>query len=140
MVKVSADEFASKWGRRLKSSVDIIEKHVNAVTESPMDKAVKKKDKFVKHLTDAINSGKWESGLKRVSLDEWKKKFVSKGIPAISRGVDASMDKMRDFGSQLLPHIEEGQKIVASMPDITLEDSIGRMERFIRHMAKFKRK
>jgi len=58
----------------------------------------------------------------------------------LKAGVDAEVDDFRDFASQLIAHINTGLAEVEKMHDLTLEDSLARVERFLRHMAKFKRK
>jgi len=137
-VKVTPAEFVEKWGRRLKGAVEDIKRGVGKVTEAPSEKAVAKKDKFRAKLIEAIDAGIWERELGRVTLDEWKRKMIEKGAPRISKGVDEAKDKMSEFAGVLLPHIEKGQAVVKPMPDITLDDMIARMEKFIRHMAELK--
>ena len=140
MVKVNADEFARKWGKRLKGSTEEIRKGVERVQEAPSKKAIAKKDKMLKKLTEAIENGRWERGLEKVSLDDWQNAMVKKGLNRISAGVDEAEGKMADFGEKLLTHIESGQNKIKDMPDLTLEDNIQRMTEFIRHMSKFKYK
>ena len=140
MVKVSADEFAEKWNRRIKGALEDIRKGVEKLDKNPAELAIAKKEKMKARLIEAIDSGKWESGLKKVTLEEWKQKMLRKGISRIPAGADEAVDKVRDFAQQLLPHIEEGLRKIESMPDVTLEDNIRRMEEFIRHMAKFRKK
>lgn len=91
-------------------------------------------------LLEALESGKWANGLKRVSLEEWKQKMIDLGLNRVASGLDANKKKVEEFAAQLLPHIEAGQKLIEKMPDVTLEDSINRMTAFIRHMSKFQRK
>jgi hypothetical protein len=88
----------------------------------------------------AIEDGTWETWLKQYTLDRWKKDMNSKAIPRIPSGVDAAIDEMKSFGSQLLAHINAGLAEIEKMPDMTLEDSLARVDKFLRHMAKFKRK
>jgi len=140
MAKVTPEEFAEKWNRRLKGALEDIRRGVERVEVSPTEKAAQKKEKMKQRLIEAIDSGKWEAGLKRVTLDEWKQKMLNKGINRIPAGVDEATTDVEDFARELLPHIEAGRKKIEGMPDVTLEDNIRRMEEFIRHMAKFKRK
>lgn len=125
-----------KWKKRLKQAVEDIRKGVEDVTESPMEKAIKKKDKFIKRLMEAIESGKWEAGLKKVSLDEWKEAMTEIGVGRISGGVERADEKMREFFDWLMKNIDEVKREVDKMPDTTLEERIARMEKFVREMAK----
>jgi len=140
MAKLSAAEFQEKHARRLKGAVEDVRKGIDRVTESPTAKAAAKADKMLTNLTSSVQSGKWAAGLKRVSLEEWKRKTRDVGVNRIAAGIDASKDKVIAFAEELLPHIDRGQEKIKGMPDITLDDSINRMTTFTRHMAGFSRK
>ncbi|MFQ6008225.1 MAG: hypothetical protein ACE5K8_04660 [Candidatus Zixiibacteriota bacterium] len=140
MAKVTPDEFVEKHARRLKAATDDIRRGVEKVTEAPTLKAAAKAVKMRERLMAAIDSGKWERGLKRVSLEEWKDKMITKGVGRIAAGVDGSAAKIRAFAEELLPHIDAGVSQVKKMPDVTLEDNIQRMTAMVRHMAKFQRR
>lgn len=140
MARVTPEEFAEKHNRRLKAALPDMEAGLKKVTEAPTAKAAAKQDKMKQRLLAKIDDGTWASRLKAVTLEEWREKAVSKGIPRVSAGIDAAQSKVRDFAAQLLPHIDAGKAAIEKMPDITLEDSINRMATFIRHMSKFKKK
>ena len=111
---------------------------IGRVTESPMEKAAAKQEKMRARLNAAIDSGKWADGLKSVSLGEWKENFLTKGVGRISSGIDGAAAKMENFYSQLLPAVDALQAKVKSMADLTIDDSIERMNVFTRGMAKFR--
>jgi len=140
MAKLTAAEFQEKHARRLKAAVEDVRKGIDRVTESPTLKAVAKKDKMLTNLTASVQSGKWEAGLKRVTLEDWKKQARDVGVNRIAAGIDAASVKVVAFAEQLLPHIDAQVAKIKAMPDITLEDSISRMTTFVRGMAEFKRK
>ncbi|KKN26922.1 hypothetical protein LCGC14_0869940 [marine sediment metagenome] len=139
MVKITPSEYSEKWGRRLKGSTEDVRRGVSAVTEAPGIKAAQKVAKMKANLIKSLEDGTWERRVASVSLQEWKDKTLKKGIGRISQGVDEASGKMQDFASEFFPHLEEGQRIVDAMPDITLEDSIARATAMMRHNAKFKR-
>lgn len=138
MVRVTPEEFAEKWSRRLKSATEDIRKGVEKLDKNPTELAIKKKEKLKQRLIEAIDSGRWERALQRVTLEDWKRAMISKGLNRIPAGVDEATPKMSEFGKALLSHIEGGQKAIENMPDLTLEDNINRMVTFIRHMSKFR--
>jgi len=140
VAKVTPEQFADKHNRRTKAALEDMRAGVQGVTVSPTAKAAAKQEKMRSRLLEAIESGKWANGLKRVSLEEWKDKMLNVGVARVSSGLDANKEKVEQFAAELLPHIEAGQKAIEGMPDVTLEDSINRMTSFIRHMSKFKRK
>ena len=139
MARLTATEFQDKHSRRLKAAVEDVRRGIDRVTESPTEKAAAKQDKMLTNLTAAVSSGKWASGLKRVSLDEWKKKARDVGVNRIAAGIDAAKDKVIDFANQILPYIDRAQSEISNMPDVTLDDNINRMNTFVRRMAQFKR-
>lgn len=140
MARVTPEEFQEKHARRLKASLQDIQKGVERITVSPTEQAAKKQDKMLQNVSAAINDGKWARNLRKVTVEMWRQKMVSKGLPRISTGIDGAADKVRDFASQLLPHIDAGRQIVQGMPDLTLEDSLNRMTSYVRHMSKFKKR
>jgi len=139
MAKLTASEFQEKHARRLKGAVEDVRRGIDRVTENPCEKAAAKQDKMLSNLTAAVQSGKWAQGLKRVSLDTWKRKARDIGVNRIAAGIDGAKDKVIEFAEVLLPHIDRGQEKIKAMPDITLDDNINRMTSFIRHMSELKR-
>ena len=109
MAKLTASEFQEKHARRLKAAVEDVRKGIDRVTESPTEKAALKQDKMLTNLTAAVNSGKWAAGLKRVSLEDWKKQTRDVGVNRIAAGIDAAKSKVISFAEELLPHIDRGQ-------------------------------
>lgn len=139
MAKISPTEAAEKWATRLAGSTSEITRGVNAVTESPTAKAAAKQEKMLQNLMQSVNSGKWAAGLNRVSLQDWKKATIEKGVNRIPGGAMAAKGKMQTFMSQLLPYQEGLQAQIEGMNDLTLDDSIARMNAWVRGMANFKR-
>lgn len=139
MSKLTPAEFQEKHARRLKGAIADMEKGVNAVTSAPTLAAAAKKDKMRSGINAAIDSGKWERGLKRVTLEEWKSKMIAKGLGRVAAGIDAAAQKVIDFASELLPYQDTLKAAIKKMPDVSLEDNINRMTTFIRGMAKFTR-
>ena len=140
MAKLTPTEYQEKHARRLKGATEDMRLGVEKVTESPTAKAAAKKDKMKANLNRAIDSGKWERGLKRVTLEEWKTQMIEKGVGRVAAGIDGAKDKVISFAAELLPFQDGIKAKVQKMPDITLEDNINRMTTQIREMAKFQRK
>jgi len=138
-IKVTPEEYAEKQARNLKAATPDIRRGIERVTESPTAKAADSQDKMLARLTESVNSGKWAAGLKRVTLEDWKSKTLTKGVPRIAAGIDAAYDKVVIFASELLPFQSTLQSKVDGMPDLTLEDNIQRAAEWMRGMAKFKR-
>ena len=139
MAKLSTQEYVEKWQRRTTGAAPDVQRGIQRVDASPTEAAASKKDKMLANVTMAVQNGKWEAGLRRVSLGDWKKAAIEKGIPRISQGVNGATAKMADFASQLLPYQDSLKQQIAGMPDLTIEDNINRMVTFVRGMTKFKR-
>lgn len=139
MARLTAIEFQEKHARRLSAAVEDVRKGIDKVTVNPCEQAAAKQDKMLTNLTASITDGRWAAGLKRVSLEDWKKKAKDVGVGRISSGITAAKEKVIAFAEQLLPHIDAGVAKIKGMSDISLEDNINRMTTFIRHMAGFKR-
>jgi len=139
-INMTPQQFTEKYSRRIKAAGQDMIDGINAVTTSPTLQAANKQAKMIQNLTAAVTSGKWANGLKKVTLDEWKSKMIDKGVGRVAAGVDAAQGKITDFASQLLPALANAQAKISGMPDLTLEDSINRMNTFIRDMAKFQKK
>jgi len=139
MTKLNAVECQEKHARRLKASVEDVRKGIDRVTENPCEKAAANQDKMLTNLTAAVTNGKWAAGLKRVTLEQWKKKARDIGVNRIAAGIDGAKEKTTSFFDQLLPHIDREKAKLAGMPDVTLDDNINRMTSFVRGMANFKR-
>jgi len=140
MARLTPEEFQEKHAKRLKAAIDDMRAGVEKVTTAPGEKAAKKVDKMRARLLEKIDDGTWASRVSAVSLEEWKRKMLNKGLPRVSQGIDEAADKVRDFAAQLLPYQDSLRAKVERMPDLTLEDSIARATEWIRGMAKFKKK
>ena len=134
---ITPDEFVEKHNRRTKAALEDMRRGISAVTEAPGAKAAQKADKMRTNLVAALDSGKWQRRVAAVSVDDWKKAMLEKGVNRVAAGVDAAAPKVREFASQLLSHQATLHDKVDQMPDLTLEDSIARATEWIRGMSKF---
>ena len=139
MVKVTPQEGAQKWAQRLTAAVEDIRRGVQKVTDSPTQKAAEKRDKWIAELQRAAQEGRWEAGLRSVSLEEWKNAMMSKGLARIPDGARAAQGKYAQVAESLYRYIEDGQRRIQAMPDTTLEQRIQRMVEFIRYMSQYKK-
>jgi len=140
LAKLTPQEYAEKWGRRLKGSTEDIRKGVERVTVAPSSLAIAQKEKMKQKLLASIEDGTWERMLAGYSLEDWKRDMKNTGISRISGGVDKANGKMVKFGNWLMPRIAEEQAKLENMPSTTLEDNVNRMTTFVRGMASKKYK
>ena len=139
MPKVTPEEAQEKHARRLKGSIEDMRRGVERVTEAPTLKAAAKKDKMRAGIMKALDDGKWERGLKRVSKEDWQAAMINKGLGRVAAGIDGAKEKVTAFYSELLPFQDGLKNKIKDMPDVTLEDNLNRMTTYVRGMAGFKR-
>lgn len=134
-VKVTPEQLADKWARRLKGSIEDMRTGVQRVTEAPGVKAAAAADKWQAKISEQRTKEKWARRVGGVTLEEWKRSMTEKGLSRIASGVDGAGAKMQRFATQLIDHQNAGLLVIDRMPDLTLEDSINRMAAWTRHMS-----
>ena len=139
MPKVTPEEGARKLIDRARSAAPHIADQVRKVTVAPTEKAAQKVDKMRTNFLKAIDDGKVERGLRRVTLSDWQNAMINKGVPRISQGLEQAESKIVEFNRQFYPFLDRVQNEVAGMPDVTLEDNIQRAVHNIRRISEFKR-
>ena len=136
---LTAAEMADKWNRRLAASTPEIRAGIDAVTESPTEKAAVKSRDWQAAMAQDRTRTRFESGLRRVTLADWKRKAIDKGVARIAGGAEAAKPKMEAFAKDFLPFVYGVAEDVRAMPGVTLEDGINRMVTQIRAVAEYKR-
>jgi len=140
MARLTPEQAADKLIKRLKGATEDIRMGVDRVTEAPAKKAVAAKERMKARLIEALEKGKWERNLGKYTLEEWKRDMKEKGIPNISRGIEKARDKLIDFYNQLFPYQDALKKKVEEIEKVDIEDSIRRVETWIRGMHAFEKK
>tara|TARA_Y100000310_G_scaffold156005_1_gene155447 strand:- start:229 stop:651 length:423 start_codon:yes stop_codon:yes gene_type:complete len=135
MAKVTAQQYAEKWQRRMKGAQTDITNGVNRVSEAPGVRAAAKADKMLTGITNAITSGVWAERVASVPLQTWKDQTITKGIPRIAAGVDGAMAKQVVMAGRLLDAVDNVKAQIEGMSDTTFEDRINRMVAFSRGMS-----
>lgn len=135
-VRVTPEEFASRWGEGLNGSIERIRSGVLAVTVAPGVEAAKKADKWQASIARVETKAKWAQKVAGVSLEDWQAAMLNKGLNRIPDGVAQAQPKMAAYGARLIAHQDRLLAELDGMPDITLEDSIRRATFWIRGMAK----
>ena len=136
MALPTADEAAQNWAQRLAGSTDRITRGVQGVTVAPGQAAARQKAVWAQNV--AASQDKWASRVGSVSLPDWQQSMTTKGIQRVAGGATAAQPKMAAFMSQLLPHIQSGLGALPARGN--LDQNIGRMTAWTRHMANFQRR
>lgn len=137
MAKLSPEEAHQKWVNRLTNAIPDVKKGIDRVTESPTEAAAKSVDKWFAGLQKARSTGKYERGLRGVSLEEWKSKARDVGADRIGTGAVAAHDKQVNFYGKLFPYQDSLQRRVKAMPNTSLQDNIQRAVAWIQGMSEF---
>ncbi len=134
IVKLTAQQIADKWARKAGASQQDYVAGVQSVTESPMEKAVAAKTKWVAGIQKAAADGTWEAGLRKVSLTDWKNKTAKVGGARYVQGITEGKTAYQIAMAEQIPYMEQLQAQIDSMPSDTLEDNIARSNAWIRGM------
>lgn len=138
MAKVTPQEYAEKWRRRIGNATEDMRRGIERVTVAPGEQAAANQEAMRSNLNEAIDSGRWARRTRGVSLQDWKKAALDKGVGRVSSGAQAAEGKMASVAAELLPAVDAAAAKVRAMPKVTIEDSINRSGEFIREMHKFK--
>ena len=131
-------DFVKKWSQRTSAASEAYTKGVQAVTENPMEKAAAKADQYAAGVAQAVATGRYQDGLRRVGLQEWRDKAVKLGAGRLAAGVKEAEGRMQQFAQQFLPFQESLTAQVRSMPNNSLEERINRAIAQMRGTSEFK--
>ena len=135
MAKVTPQEFAEKWNRRMKGSTQDMQRGIERVTEAPGVAAAKQSALMLQKLTESLTDGSWARAVAGVSLQEWKDSAIKKGLQRIAAGVDGSTAYVAEAAQKLLADVDAAVAEVSRTPRGDLETNINRMATFARTMA-----
>lgn len=138
-VRLTPTQAADKHIRRTTAAVSDMTAGIERVTEAPTVAAANKIDKMKLKWLAAMDSGKIERGLRRVTLQDWKSQMLSKGVGRVATGVEAARPKLESFYGDLFAYEDGLLQEIDGMNDLSLEDSILRMGAWARGMSKFTR-
>jgi hypothetical protein len=119
----NAATVAERWSRGLSNSVDKMREGVLAVTTAPSEAAIAAKDRYLTGVQTAVADGRYERGLRRVTLQQWQESFINKGVARISSGAAAAKPAVTRFMEGWLPLMQQASQRVATMPKGTLQDA-----------------
>lgn len=132
-------EAARRWAANTKAAKKSYEAGIRAVTSSPMEKAASKAQQYADGVARAVSEGRYQAGLRSVSIQQWQDAALGKGLARLDSGVTAAEPKMLAFQSEVLPFIQQVQNTVRNMPNNTEEERDQRMLANARLMRGFRR-
>ncbi len=137
---LSAQQIAAKWARNLTGATEAMRDGVQAVTISPTEKAAAQAQAYADGVARAVADGRWQAGLRRVSLDSWKQSMLNKGVPRIATGASNAQPKFEAFMNDFMPYVRSGQNAIASMPRGDFAVNMQRAYAMAEWLHRYKRK
>jgi hypothetical protein len=134
LMEGDAGSVAEKWARRLSGATNDIRVGIMNVTEAPGVAAARRKNVWLQNVQSSAD--KWATNTGRVSLEDWKKAALDKGINRIAAGATAAQSKMTAFMQRLLPVAAQISRETKRMKDQGA-DSIARVTYAINAMKAF---
>lgn len=138
MAMPSAATVAKNWQNGMANSGEKLKQGIMSVQVAPTQKAAQRIDAMVAGVIRAAQSGKTQAALNAVSLQDWQKAMIDKGLGRVAAGASSAVPKFQRFMDKFLPHLQQGLDALASNPRGDLEQNIGRMVQMARHNSTFK--
>lgn len=139
MGMASSIDVAKKWADRMRGASEAYKAGIQNTTVNPMEEAAKNVEGYRNGVMEAIDSGKYAAGLRRVSKDEWQRKAMELGASRLASGAAAAQGKMQQFLDGFLPFLASNVAQVKSMSKATLQDRIARATKMMELNAQYKR-
>ena len=130
-------EATRRWLNNLSAAGETIRQGVEAVSVSPTQMAAESADRFIQGVQESVASGKWQDGLRAVSLSDWKNAFVSK-LSRIPTGARSAEPKMISFFQDFLPFVE--REVSSLPPRGSFEQNKARMLQMVDALHNYRRR
>lgn len=111
---------------------------VQKVTQNPAELAAQKADQWFAALQDAYANQRFQRGLSRVTLADWKAAVANGGAARYTQSADRAATNYQRFASQFYPFLDSVQQTVNQMPKRNLAESIAKMVRNVEMIHEFK--
>lgn len=135
MARVNAQQWLEKWGRRMNSAGPDVQAGVQRVQTAPGQQAAAAQQLMLQRLQEAIQNGSWARGVQSVSLADWQKSMIDKGIPRIAQGVTQAQRTAGGRIAALLSAVDASAAEANALPKGGIEQSIARAAAFMRGMS-----
>lgn len=135
MARVNATQWLDKWGRNLGGSQQFITDGVNRVTVAPSEGAIQAKGRMLEGIQAAVADGRWEKGLRKVSLQSWRDSMIKKGLPRLAQGIEGAKANKVNNIQALLTAVDTSKAAADALPKGGLEQGIQRANAFMRAMS-----
>lgn len=135
----NSQEAQRRWEEGLRKSKDSIRAGIQSVTVSPMEQAAAKADQYMEGVRRAVDTGKYQAGLRAVPLETWKQAALTTGLDRLDSGIRKGAPKMGAFLAEFLPYVASVQQQIKAMPNGTEAERDERMLANARQLRQFRR-
>jgi hypothetical protein len=108
------------------------------VQTAPGAAAAQQAQKFINGVTAAVTSGKWQRKVSAVTLADWQNAYITKGVPRIASGAQASQAKFASALTNLFPFMQNLHGQISNMPSDTPAARDARMLAWAQGMRQYK--
>lgn len=135
---MTPQQIAAKWARNAAAAGPMITQAVQQMQEAdnPMVKAAAKEAEWLAGCQRAAQRHAFAEGLSKVTLADWKRAMLTKGVQNYQNGIQGGQAKMERFLGNFLPWVEAGRQNLPARG--TLEQNIARMSQMVRHLSAFR--
>lgn len=135
----TAAQVAQKWGTNLGAATQSMQNGVQGVTVAPTQLAANQAQAYVQGVQNAVATGKWQSRLNNVSLQQWRDAYLKKGISRVQQAATTDQPKVQAAMGPLLDYIYGlRDQINSSQPRGSLSQNIQRATAMMQGMANYK--
>lgn len=135
----NVDAMMAKYEKNTGQAAESYKAGIDAVTESPTEKAANRKDKYVAGVQRAADSGKYEAGLRAVTTEEWKAAAKNKGAAALQNAVRNLSARAKRNMRNLFDYSQTVASQIAGMADATEADADARALKAIQLMRQYRK-
>ena len=115
MPKRTPQQIAAAWKKNLGSATESIKQGVQAVQESPMEKAAAAQDLMRSQIIESIDSGRWAANTRAVPLTSWKSAMLGKGLQNLQSGLADGETKTAAYQTMAAPIFDQAHQAAAAI-------------------------
>lgn len=119
---ITVDDFYRRWRAAMEDAAPRYSAGIRAVQESPMERAAQNKQRWVDGVRQAAENGRYENGLRSVTLQQWKDAAANIGAQRLRDGAVKAERKVRTFWATYGDFIQNTAASVRQLPKTTYAD------------------
>lgn len=136
---ITPAQAAAKLGAGIRNGQQAYQNGVNAVTQNPASKAISRRSKWVQAMANPEVHDRWQAGLEKVTLQDWKNAAANVGAQRFSQSADKAQSNYQTFANDFFPFLENVKSQLDAMPDVTQEERIQKAVAAMRMIGAYNR-